>query len=174
MAISELLQRFVPRRVTPLVVLNIFFAFLAVVGQVGQNVSLPLWDDSTQVDCGLTVHGNSSSNNGSNGTVSAEQMDPYFVLSFASLSFVIVFGTITLVLVLLKLILDRLKIELRVDSLIVSKKDLKFPQWQFVLIGLFDALNGVLVVSASIPSRTAPFLQAILGNFLIPLTIVFR
>ena len=30
-----------------LTVANIFFAFLAVAGQVGQNVSLPLWIDST-------------------------------------------------------------------------------------------------------------------------------
>mmetsp|Transcript_73732 Transcript_73732/g.173181 ORF Transcript_73732/g.173181 Transcript_73732/m.173181 type:complete len:306 (-) Transcript_73732:112-1029(-) len=41
-------------------------------------------------------------------------------------------------------------------------------------IGICDALNGLLVVFASPGSRTAPYLQALLGNFLIPMTIGWR
>ncbi|KAJ7371040.1 hypothetical protein OS493_028202 [Desmophyllum pertusum] len=62
----------------PLFWANLFFAFVAVAGQVGQNVSLPLWVDST--------HGNSA----------GRSVDSYFVLSFASLSFVVIFGLGTL------------------------------------------------------------------------------
>ena len=124
------------------------FAVVAVVGQVGQNVSLPLWSSATQ-PC------NSSSNSSKYTAV----MDPYFVLSFASLSFVVIFGITTLLIAI---------------AGSITKDDLRFPQWQLFLIGLFDALNGLLVVYASPSARTAPFLQAVLGNFLIPLTIVFR
>ena len=135
------------------ILLTTTFAVLAVVGQVGQNVSLPLWSSATQ-PC-------NSQNISSNSSTYMAVMDPYFVLSFASLSFVVIyiFGVITLVTAI-------------VHPNSITKDDLRFPQWQFFLIGLFDALNGVLVVYASPSARTAPFLQAVLGNFLIPLTIV--
>ena len=125
---------------------NIVFAILSVVGQVGQNVSLPLWLAAAQP---------SNSSNSS----AAESMGPYFVLSFSSFAFLVVFGLATAVNFLL-------------FPKSVTREKLAFPQWQLFLVGLFDALNGVFVVYASPPVRTAPFLQAILGNFLIPLTIV--
>ncbi|KAL9954561.1 hypothetical protein ACROYT_G042117 [Oculina patagonica] len=127
----------------PLFWANLFFAFVAVAGQVGQNVSLPLWIDST------------------NGNRLGRSVDSYFVLSFASLSFVVIFGLGTLFL------------------RIFSPKDIGetekgFPHLLLFLVGLCDALNGALVVFASKGSRTPPYLQAILGNFMIPLTILFR
>ncbi len=172
MAVLKALQRLATKKLTSGVLRNLLFAFLAVVGQVGVNVSLPLWTGSAQTGCGQT-------RNSSNGTATSggggESMDPYFVLSFSSLSFLVVSGSITLVLVVLKLILGLLKADFSLPGpLNVSREDLKFPQWQFALIGACSALNGVLVVAASLPDRTAPFLQAILGNFLIPLTIFFR
>lgn len=175
MAVPLPLRRVLPERLTPMLILNVFFAFLAVVGQVGQNVSLPLWSGSTQLDCGQSA-ANGTANGSSNGTTTtSESMDPYFVLSTASLSFVVIFGIISLVLVCVRLLLGAFrKDHLLPDVLVISKEDLRFPQWQLLLIGLFDALNGVMVVYASLPDRTAPFLQAILGNFLIPLTIACR
>ena len=127
----------------PLFLANLFFAFLAVTGQVGQNVSLPLWVDST------------------NGNSSGPTVDSYFVLSFASLSFVVIFGLGTLL--------------IRVFSpQDLGETERRFPHRLLFLVGLFDALNGLLVVFASKGSRTPPYLQAILGNFLIPLTVLFR
>ena len=122
---------------------NLFFAFVAVTGQVAQNVSLPLWIDST------------------NGKGSGPTVDSYFVLSFASLSFVIIFGLGTLV----------IRIFWPND---IGETERNFPHRLLFLVGLFDALNGCLVVFASKGSRTPPYLQAILGNFMIPLTIGFR
>ena len=133
-----------------LVALHLFFAFLAVVGQVGENVSLPLWAGAASSNC--SIH---------KGNETTGEMDPFFILTFASFSFMLLFGIISLV-------------NLLVYPKAFSKDDLKFPQWQFMLIGVCDALNGVLVVSASPSARTAPFLQAILGNITIPLTIVLR
>jgi hypothetical protein len=122
---------------------NLFFSFLAVAGQVGQSVSLPLRIDST------------------NENLSGRSVDSYFVLSFASLSFVVIFGLGTLYL------------------RIFSPKDLgetkkRCPHLLLFLVGLCDALNGAMIVFASKGSRTPPYLQAILGNFGIPLTILFR
>ena len=170
-----------------LLLVNIIFAALAVLGQVGQNVSLPLWtgatgaldnpnctnssqemtgEDYDSVD--FDVDGANSSNSSSSPT-----MDPFFVLSFASLSFVVIFGSTCAVLGAVQLITNAItgRTVLKIFTL---EDDLLFPQWQLILIGVFDALNGVFVVFASMPSRTAPFLQAILGNFTIPLTIFFR
>lgn len=127
----------------PLFLANLIFAFLAVAGQVGQNVSLPLWVDST------------------NGNISGPTVDTYFVLSFASLSFVIIFGLGTLI--------------IRIFSPgELGETEKRFPHRLLFLVGLCDALNGLLVVFASKGSRTPPYLQAILGNFLIPLTVLFR
>ena len=135
-----------------LIAVNVLFAALAISGQVGQNVTLPLWASAATASC------QHEGSNSSNSTASLS-MDPFFVLSSASFSFVVIFGALTLVSAALGA---------------VTLDDLRFPQWQLFLIGLFDALNGVLIVYSSPSSRTAPFLQAILGNFLIPLTIIFR
>ena len=127
----------------PLFWANLFFSFIAISGQVGQNVSLPLWIDST------------------NGNLSGRSVDSYFVLSFASLSFVVIFGLGTLF----------IRIFSPQD---IGETEKRFPHLLLFLIGLCDSLNGALVVFASKGSRTPPYLQAILGNFMIPLTIMFR
>ena len=127
----------------PLFLANLLFAFLTVIGQVGQNVSLPLWTDST------------------NEKTTGQSVDSYFVLSFASLSFVIIFGLGTLF----------LRIFSPED---IGETEKRFPRSLLFLVGLCDALNGALVVFASKGSRTPPYLQAILGNFTIPLTLLFR
>ena len=152
-------------------VANIFFAFLAIAGQVGQNVSMPLWIDSTVLPSsgGKTNHNGSSFDTGylanhTNTTGNDEyhpRVDGFFVYSFACISFVVIFGT--------TLVFIRLFQPHR-----LGETERKFPHWNLFLVGLFDALNGVLVVFASSGSRTAPYLQAILGNFMIPLTILFR
>ena len=154
-----------------LTVANIFFAILTITGEVGQNVSLPLWIDSTVLPSsgGKTSHNGSSFDigylaNHTNTTGNDEyqpRVDGFFVYSFACISFVVIFGT-TLVFIRL----------FRPHRL--GETERKFPHWILFLVGLFDALNGVLIVFAGSGSRTAPYLQAILGDFMIPLTILFR
>ena len=174
-----------------LVLMNVSFVAIAILGQVGQNVSLPMWVDATQAMNNSACAKNASSNasdsdsgledfyyyeDGNTSHVtsnSSASMDPFFVLSFASLSFVVIFGVITGVIALVQIFANLTLGEKRLQFITV-KDDLLFPQWQLILIGVFDALNGVFVVFASSSSRTAPFLQAILGNFIIPLTILFR
>lgn len=173
-----------------LTVANLFFAFLAIAGQVGQNVSLPLWIDSTIVTpygdhlndtnsniidrLGRTVHlpetsfvvstdfiTNRTNSSSGSGHGYQPRVDAFFVFAFACISFVVIFGT--------TLLFVRLFQPHR-----LGETERKFPHLQLFLVGLFDALNGVLVVFASSGSRTAPYLQAILGNFMIPLTMAFR
>lgn len=145
-------------RVILFVILNVFFAAVSVIGQVGQNISLPLWvgTASGEKNPNCTNESDLDSGNVSN---SSGAMDPYFVLSSASFSFVVIFGAATL----FSAVLGKITME-----------DLRFPQWQFLIVGVADALNGVLVVFASPAARTAPFLQSILGNIIIPLTIILR
>ena len=83
------------------VLFSIFFAALTVIGQVGQNVSLPLWTGYTDflrsMECA-----NGTANGTTNGTwsrivadPSGPVMGPYFVVSAASFSFVVIFGITT-------------------------------------------------------------------------------
>lgn len=125
----------------PLFWANFIFAFTTVFSTVGQNVSLPLWIDSTK------------------GNSPGHTVDSYFVLLFTNVVFLVIFGIATL------------------HVRIYSPKALKgkeVPHKLLFLVGLFDALNDAMVSFASKGSRTPPYLQNILGSFMIPLTILFR
>lgn len=128
----------------PFFVANFCFAVIVLVGEVGHKVTLPMWLDH------------------SNATNCAESSpDNYFVLSFSSLVFVLIFGLGTLF--------------IRVFSpKAIGEAERNFPHRLFFLVGFSDAVNGILVVFAANGTRTPPYLQSILGNFLIPLTVLFR
>ncbi|XP_020900571.1 uncharacterized protein LOC110239198 [Exaiptasia diaphana] len=136
---------------------NLCFAFIAIAGIVGQTVSLPLWLSASQSKHKGLINANTTSPSPNY----AAKMDAYFVLSFASLSFVVIFGLMYAILVYFY-------------PHFFGPAERRFPHKLLFAIGLCDALNGALVVFASPPSRTAPYLQAILGNFSIPLTILAR
>lgn len=120
---------------------NLFFAFLVISGQVGQNVSLPIWFASVP---------------------SGESLDPMFVLIFAGCSFVIIFAIFTLIDIYRGVTsIQELKVFSTID----------FFQ-QYFAVGFCNGINGVFLVFAA--SKTAPFLQAILGTFNILWTIIFR
>ena len=129
----------------PLFCRNLIFAFFALFGAVGQSVTLPLWNDSTK----------------ENEHLSGRSVDCYFVLSFASMSFVVIFGLGTLF----------IRIFSPQD---IGETEKRFPHLLLFLVGLCDSLNGSMIVFAAKGSRTPPYLQAILGNFGIPMTILFR
>ena len=128
---------------------TIAFAFTSVTGQLAQYVSLPLWVDST-------TH-TSTANQTAKWKPS---LDSYFVVSFASLSFVIVFGFVMLL----------------CDC--IYSRYLVTTDWSsrrlFLTLGFIQGIAGVFIVFSSSGKRTAPYLQAILGNFNIPITIILR
>lgn len=121
---------------------SLVFAFISITGQVGQNISLPLWLSASKPNHGA-------------------RMDAYFVIFFSCVFFVVAFGLMYLI--------------MRVFyPYVYGQAERQFPHKLLLAVGFCDALNGLLVVFASPPDRTAPYLQAILGNFMIPLTIVTR
>ena len=138
----------------PLFLANTLFAFAAVGGQIGVYVSLPLWIDSSN-------KGSSNFTSHSNTTVSQQTVDSYFVLTFSCLSFVVIYG--------FSLVLTKIFYPYKIGA---TERD--FPHLLLFLIGMCDALNGVLVVFASSGKRTAPYLQAILGNMSIPMILFVR
>eukprot|EP01084_Bolivina_argentea_P025544 47506_1 len=121
---------------------NLFFVFLVVFGMVGQNVTLPIWFASAPTG----------------------ELDPYFILTFAGMTFCFIFGMLT--------IIDITKGNTTIDECKF------FTTKSFIircfLIGFCNALNGLLLVFAAPPTRTPTFLQAILGTFNIAWTILFR
>lgn len=146
---------------------NIFFAFLTVVGELGQNVTLPLWIDSSpttaseeNVDYFQMMYNNSfEPTNSSN--VYKPRMDCFFVYFFSCTSFVVLFGIALTVICIFQ-------------PHQLGATERRFPHTQLFLVGFFDSLNGTLIVFASSGKRTAPYLQAILVNVMIPLVMIFR
>ena len=126
---------------------NVFFAFVVVAGQTGQDLSLPLWINST-AKAGNTHAYNSALS--------------YFVLSVSSLTFVVIFG---LGILFIRIFSPR-------DLGAVERS---FPHFLLFLVGFCNALNRVLTtVLASFPEGAPRHLESILGNFTIPLTISAR
>eukprot|EP01065_Artemidia_motanka_P042040 TRINITY_DN5564_c0_g1_i1.p1 TRINITY_DN5564_c0_g1~~TRINITY_DN5564_c0_g1_i1.p1 ORF type:complete len:427 (+),score=179.42 TRINITY_DN5564_c0_g1_i1:64-1281(+) len=117
------------------------FAAGVVIGQTGENVSLPLVSDH----------------------FGAAGSTPYFVVWFSSLLFFVLPLVACFPLWLSGQIGER---EFRMLTL--------RGQFGPLQIGLANALSGIMIVFASPSSRTAEYLQAILGNFLIPMTIIIR
>jgi hypothetical protein len=155
--------------VVNLTIANIFFAFLSVTGQVGMKVTLPLWVDSTILAHSgrLSNHVNQtndtrhpSNQTGDNWTYKPE-VDAYFVLSFGVIGFFAIIGPALLFIRLFQ-------------PHKLGETERNFPHSQIFLAGFFNALNGIFVVFASSGTRTAPSLQAILGNVMIPLIIAMR
>lgn len=128
----------------PFFVANFFLTVVVLAGEVGHKVALPLWLDSRNVT-----------------QCTGTSVDNYFVLSFSSLVFVLIFGLGTL---FIRLFFPKT----------IGEAEKNFPHRLLLLVGLSDAVNGTLIVYASNGTRTPPYLQAILGNFLIPLTVLFR
>lgn len=132
-------------------VATILFAFAIVTGQVTQYVSLPLWIDSTT---------NSLTSTQNQTARWKPTVDGYFVVSFASLSFVIVFGSVL------------------VCSDFICPDYLVKTDWSYrrllLLVGFFQGVSAMFIVFSSSGHRTPPYLQAILGNFSIPVTLILR
>lgn len=56
----------------------------------------------------------------------------------------------------------------------ITKADRNFPKRSFFIIGFSQALSSLLMGYASSGTRVAPYLQAILGNFNIPVQFTMR
>jgi hypothetical protein len=156
-----------------LTIANVFFAFLSIAGLVGMKVTLPLWVDSTiltssESHSSYYIQANITGNLSNQTNPSTEdngmydpQVDAYFVLSFATIASLVIFGATLLFIRLFQ-----------PDQL--GEAERRFPHLQLFLAGFFNAMNGVFTVFASSGSRTAPYLQAILGNVMIPFIIALR
>eukprot|EP00164_Ancoracysta_twista_P000294 GFYU01000411.1.p1 GENE.GFYU01000411.1~~GFYU01000411.1.p1 ORF type:complete len:401 (+),score=135.56 GFYU01000411.1:84-1286(+) len=115
-------------------VMNFIFAAGMVIGQVGQNSALPIFTGG--------------------------DLSPFFILMFASMAYVAIFG---LWLLYLAVFTDQ-----------IGSTEWNFSHRKMFWVGFCDCLNGLMVVYASPPSRTAPYLQAILQTFMIPMVVGFR
>jgi drug/metabolite transporter (DMT)-like permease len=129
----------------PLSVANVILSILNVIAQVGMTESLSIYSTS------LSTHQAC----GKAQTITG----PYFVLFFTAFWFPVVFFACVLLAKLLN----------RGFSLHLS-----CSQKRVALMGLFNALNGVLIVYSSPSSRTPVFLQPILSTSLIPFTVILR
>ena len=130
---------------------TLLYAFVVVIGQVTQYVTLPMWIDSTK-----------NVTSSQNQTVEwTPTIDSFFVLSFASSVFVTVFGS-----------------ALVINIFVFKQYSIHKTDWNhrrvFLIVGFFQGLAAVFIVFSSSGERTPPYLQAILGNFSVPITLLLR
>lgn len=127
---------------------NLFFAFLQVIGGTGQSITLPMW---------LAYLKGSA---------------PYFVLLFASIAFVVIFGLVLVFYALFapKKLSNNSKMEYGVNPFLLTRK----LHLMLFVIGFADSMNGFFAVFASPSSRTSLPIQASLAVSLIPITIGVR
>ncbi|KAK3733361.1 hypothetical protein QZH41_013687 [Actinostola sp. cb2023] len=139
---------------------NVFFAFLIVVGTTGQNITLPLWIDSGRKDGNKTLNNCKTNSNDTQSSRFQPFMDDLFVSVFTSFIFMILFGV--------SLVIKNL------DVLLTAGRhfDRRISHKLTVLTGFLAAVVGVLIVYSSSGKRTAPYLQAILFNITIPTTLI--
>ena len=132
-------------------VATMLFAFVTVTGQVTQYVTIPLSVDSTT---GSLPSARKQTEKW------RPTLDSYFVISFASLSFVVLFGSVL------------------VCSDIICHNYLVKTDWRYrrllLSVGCLNGVAAMFIVFSSSGSRTPPYLQAILGNFSIPVTLILR
>lgn len=83
----------------------------------------------------------------------------YFIVFFASFLFNVIFWPIVIIQWLRKKL--------------VFPSNYRSQHWIVVVIGICDALNGLLVVYSSVADRTPGALQAILSQSVIPFTLLF-
>ena len=60
------------------------------------------------------------------------------------------------------------------QSTYITDRERDFPKRYFVMVGGFQAMQGVLFQYSSPGERTAPYLQVILANSVIPITFILR
>lgn len=86
--------------------------------------------------------------------------DPYFVLIFTAVTFFIWYGVALLIAL--------------AAGYVRSEELVSTTQGSAVASGVCIALNGLLLVYAAPGTRTAPFLQSVLGNISVPMVMFLR
>ncbi|XP_071944136.1 crt homolog 3-like [Antedon mediterranea] len=130
----------------------------AIISKRGLNVFLTVMTVITNVamNVSLPLYSESMDKTNTNGT---NRVDEYPVLFLSSFWFPFVFFSIVF---------------LNSWCQGCSSMRSSVPQRTMILCGALNSVNGLLVVYASDPTRTAPELQAVLSTSIIPFTVVCR
>jgi len=126
----------------PFTVVIVLCSIGVVIGGTGQQIGLPLYLSSFGAYAGTGA---------------------YFVIWFCSFTFTIFFGLCAIVLMILPYFG-------REASISPEMKELKWHRYMF-LVGMFDAMNGIMVVYSSFLSRVPGPLQSILSQSMVPFTL---
>ena len=129
-----------------------FFATGSVLGNTGQVILLDLFIASFH-------------NYDNNCKPISSTAGPFFVLLFCSLLFNIGFWPVVAV----KLCASKTSIAITPETWTYTMSK---NHWKICMIGVFDALNGFLIVYASSPNRVPSDLQPIVLQTIIPMTIL--
>lgn len=134
---------------------NGIFAIGVVVTLSVSTILTPLWIDSINIKNGTLT-------NRSNVTYDQfKHVNSYSVIFIVNSIYLVLSAIVLGIFILLNLNND-------------SIKEIKSFKVDFLFIGFADAISTVCLVYASSGSRTAPYLQSLTSNLLIPVTFIVR
>ncbi|XP_048580155.1 uncharacterized protein LOC116604296 [Nematostella vectensis] len=131
---------------------TIFFVVVLILGLTGQNVTLPLWIDST-----IDTH-NSTNSTSDNYKPFADQ---YFYVLLPSFAYALIFGSAQLINTL-------------IQPQEYHQKFRRVPKIYLLPAACMFGAGGTFITFAASGTRTAPYLQSILTNIGIPSTLIIR
>ena len=148
--------------------LTIGFALLAILGRVLFFIFTPIWVDYFNLNSSEILNVTNTSN--TNFTPIAPLTPAYLTSHRISIIFVVVgqygFSTIVFGIILLGIMLF--------SPGTITERERNHPKKNFFIIGFAQGVSAILVNFALSGSRTAPYLQAILSNFGIPIQFIVR
>ena len=140
-------------------VLTIFFTGLMILCRIVALISAPLWLDS--LSAGNTSDHQNTSNSGNHSDTTSHKTNPFFIVFIQTFVAFIFFSICLLVIFIGK-------------SSLITPVERNYSKRLFFIPGLLQALSIVMLYYSLSGQRTAPYLQALLANFAIPVQFILR
>ena len=140
-------------------VLTVFFTTLMILCRIGAFIASPLWLDSFS-SSNHSQHDNLSVTSNHSACV-YHRTNPFFIV-FVQTFIPFIFFSFCLVILLL------------CRPSLITPMERKYPKRLFFIPGILQASSAIMINYALSGQRTAPYLQAVLNNFSIPIQFILR
>ena len=140
--------------------LSLFFTVLVLVCRLGSFICSPLWLDYFR-SFNETDHNTSTRHYGNSSQHEIRQSQPFFILFMQAAVPTLLWGLVLMIILIL-------------SPKHFGTEERKYPRKLLLIPGLSMSLSAVLVNYSLSGSRTPPYLQALLGNFAVPIQFIVR
>ena len=136
-----------------------FFTTLMILCRIGSFIVSPLWLDS--FNSSNHSHHNNMSVTSNHSDCVYHKTNPFFIV-FVQTFIPFIFFSFCLVILLL------------CSPSMITPAERKYPKKLFFIPGVFQAITSLMLYYSLSGQHTAPYLQAVLNNFSIPIQFILR